>query len=188
MAAPERSRSLVPVLAAFAMVVSLAACSGKEDQGAPCPQARVLGEPSEMTRYRDGPGRDPTDVLFVARMMKVVGECDYPTKGGPIDVDLEVTMDVLRGPAMTDEAAGFRYFVALTEWTEDATGEPVIHSREAFPVETRIPAGHRGLTYRDVLRIKVPRTDARDVRRYVIYLGFELTMEELSRNRERFGY
>jgi hypothetical protein len=55
-------------------------------------------------------------------------------------------------------------------------------------VQTRIPSGRRGLRYSDVLEISIPRPDDRDVQNYVLYLGFELTREELAHNREKFGH
>lgn len=172
----------------FALIV-LSACANKdEDPGVPCPAAKVMAQPSELTRYREGPGRDPIDVLFNARMMQVGGECSYDADGGEIDVELDVTMDVLRGPALNGGTVTYRYFVAVAEWVSKDATEPAVLSRESFPVEVQIPAGRRGLSYRDGLEIKIPRPDNRDVRNYVIYLGFELTRDELRHNREKFGY
>jgi hypothetical protein len=175
-------------LVIFALIV-LGACASDEDEDtAPCPAAKVMAQPSELTRYRDGPGRDPTDVRFEARMMRVHGECGYHADGGEIEVELDVTMDILRGPALEDGKVSYRYFVAVGEWVSAEATEPVVHSRESFAVETVIPAGRRGLSYNDVLEISIPRPDDRDVRNYVIYLGFELTRDELKHNRDRFGY
>ena len=170
-------------------VAILAGCANEEDEdSAPCPAAKVMGEPSELTRYRDGPARDPTDVLFEARMMRVIGECGYDLDGGEIEIELEVTMDILRGPALVDGKVSYRYFVVVAEWVSDEGLEPVVRRRQSFPVETVIPGGRRGLSYRDLLEIEIPRPDDRDVRNYVVYLGFELTKEELMHNKERFGY
>jgi hypothetical protein len=172
----------------IAMAVLSACANDEEDPGVPCPAAKVLAQPSELIRYREGAGRDPTDVRFEARMMRVFGECSYDSDGGEIDVELDVTMDILRGPALADGAVSYRYFVAVAEWVSQDATEPVILSRESLPVETVIPAGRRGLSYKDLLEITIPRPDNRDVRNYVIYIGFELTRDELKHNRERFGY
>lgn len=175
-----------------ALVVALSvlsACANDQgDPGVPCPAAKVLAQPSELTRYREGRGNDPIDVRFDARMMRVVGECSYDPDGGEIGVDLNVTMDITRGPALADGAVSYRYFVAVAEWVSEDATEPVILSRESFPVDTVIPAGRRGLSYKDQLEITIPRPDNRDVRNYVIYIGFELTRDELRHNREKHGY
>lgn len=185
----EAVRWLIRCAAILAVAATAAACSNDEDdEDAPCPAAKVLGEPSELTRFRDGPGRDPTDVLFQARMMRVVGECAYDPDGGEIEIELEVIMDVVRGPVLQDGKVSYRYFVAVAEWTPDGGLEPVVHSREAFQVDTMIPPGRRGLRYQDMLEITIPRPDDRNVQNYVLYLGFELTKDELSHNRDKFGY
>jgi hypothetical protein len=185
----EAIRWLLRWAAIAAVAVLIVGCSNDEDADeAPCPVAKVLGEPSELTRFRDGPGRDPTDVLFEARMMRVIGECTYDPDGGEIEIDLEVVMEVVRGPALADGKVQYRYFVAVAEWVPGGGLEPVVHSREAFAVQARIPSGRRGLRYQDMLEITIPRPDDRNVQNYVLYLGFELTRDELSRNRDRFGY
>ena len=56
--------------------------------------------------------------------------------------------------------------------------------REAFAVEASFAAGKKGLRYRDVLDITIPRPDDRDVRNYVLFLGIELTPEEMAYNRK----
>lgn len=186
---PEALRLLLRWAAIVAVAVVVSGCSNDEnDDDAPCPAAKVLGEPSELTRFRDGPGRDATDVLFEARMMRVIGECTYDPDGGEIEIELEVVMDVVRGPALADGKVNYRYFVAIAEWPPQGGLEPVVHSREAFPVDTKIPSGRRGLRYQDLLEITIPRPDDRNVQNYVLYLGFELTKDELSHNRDRFGY
>lgn len=185
----EALRWLMRRTAIIAIAILVAGCSSDEDEaGAPCPAAKVLGEPSELTRFLDGPGRDPTDILFKARMMRVIGECAYDPDGGEIEIELEVVMEVVRGAALADGKVKYRYFVAVAEWMPDGGLEPVVHSREAFQVETGIPSGLRGLRYQDLLEITIPRPDDRNVRNYVLYLGFELTTDELSHNRGRFSY
>ena len=121
-------------------------------------------------------------------MMRVIGECAYDLDGGEIEVDLNVVMEVVRGAALADGKVSYRYFVAVAEWTPDGGLEPVVHSREAFKVDTEIPSGRRGLRYQDLLEITIPRPDDRNVRNYMLYIGFELTKDELSHNRDKFGY
>ena len=185
----EAVRWLLRLAAVAAIALIMAGCSNDDaEDKVPCPAAKVLGEPSEVTRFRDGPGRDPTDVVFEARMMRVAGECAYDQDGGDVEVTLAVLMDVTRGPALDGGKVNFRYFVAVAEWVQEGDQEPTVLSREAFPVDTMIPAGRRGLRYQDQLEITIPRPDNRDVRNYVLYLGFELTQDELSYNRAKFGY
>jgi len=180
-------RYLLRLFAVVVLAAVVAGCSGDNKDEAPCPSAKVLGEPSELTRFREGPGRDPTDVLYTARMAQVSGECTYDPDGGDIDIELDVAMEVFRGAAPTDSAVDFSYFVAVAEWVEAGASEPVVRSREAFRVQTDIPLGRRGLRYSDLLEITIPRPDNRNVRNFVIYVGFELTREELSYNKRKLG-
>lgn len=166
----------------------VAGCSGDDSADlVPCPAARVLGEPSELTRFRDGPGRDPTDIQFEAKFMQVNGECSYDADGGEIEIELNVVIDVLRGRANADGAASFSYFLAVVERDQQAGSPPAIQGRQEFPVQLSFASTRRNIRYTDVLGIKIPRPDARSVRGYVLYLGFALTPEELDFNRRKLG-
>jgi hypothetical protein len=183
-------RGLALRLAAAGVVASLVVgCSGDDAKDlAPCPVARVMGEPSELTRFRAGPGRDPTDILFEATFLQVAGECSYDADGGDIEIELNVLIDILRGPANQSGEVSFRYFVAVAERGEEIGPQPAVHGRKAFAIEALFPETRRNVRYTDVLEITIPRPDARSVRSYVLYLGFELTPEELAYNRRKLGF
>lgn len=176
-------------LLAAAALLALAACVGGNDSDqAPCPSAKVMGEPSELTRFRDGPGRDPTDILFEAAFSRVAGECSYDADGGDIELELTVIFDLLRGQASSDGAASLSYFVAVAERGKDIGPQPVIHARQAFGIKTAFAETRKSMRYTDVLEITIPRPDARSVRSYVLYLGFELTPAELAYNKRKLGF
>lgn len=169
---------------AAGLLLFVASCGENEEDLAPCPQAKVLSEPSELTRFKEGPGRDLTDVSFKASIVRVVGECGYKKKGGEVDVELTVSIDVTRGPANPEGKVAFSYFVAVSEYLEDGGPAPAVLGREAFTVEASFADGRKGLRYKDVLDITIPRPDARDVRNYVLFLGIELTPEEMAYNKK----
>ena len=180
---------MLRLVAAGLLAALVAGCSGDDAADlAPCPLARVLGEPSELTRFQEGPGRDPTDILFEATFVHVAGECSYDAEGGEIDVELNVVVDVLRGRANRDGAISLRYFVAVAERGEDIGPEPAVHGRKAFDIQASFPETRRNIRYTDVLEITIPRPDARNVGGYVLYLGFELTPGELAYNKRKLGF
>ncbi len=182
-------RLVVRLFAAGIVASLVAGCSGNDAEDlAPCPAARVLGEPSELTRFREGPGRDPTDILFEAAFLQVAGECSYDADGGDIEIELNVLIDILRGQANQNGEVSLRYFVAVAERGEEIGPQPAVHGREAFAIEALFPETRRNIRYTDVLEITIPRPDARSVRSYVLYLGFELTPEELAYNRRKLGF
>lgn len=178
-------RSSSRLVAALLGLIATGCVSGGENT-TPCPTARVLADTSELTRFADGLGRDPTDIAFEASFMKVVGECRYDKDGGKIDVDLTVVLDLREGPSNAGGNAGFSYFVALAHEGPETGSEPAILTRQVIPVEVDFAAGRIGLVYTDNLELAISRGDARDVRNYWLYLGFELTPEELAFNRGKF--
>lgn len=177
----RRARAL---LCAAVGLLAVGGCASDDQDLAPCPSAKVLGEPSQLTRFAEGPGRDAVDIQFEASFTRVAGECSYSKGGGDVDVELTVVIDVARGAAAEAGRVAFRYFVAVTERPGPNGAERSVLARTSFPVEVTLPQGGRGLRYTDVLDISIPRPTGRDVRDYVLYLGFELTAEELSYNRE----
>ena len=171
-------------VAAAGVLLFVASCGNDDEDNAPCPQARVLSEPAELTRFADGAGRDLTDIAFKAYIVRVLGECDYDEDGGEVDAELTVIIDVLRGPANPQGVVAFSYFVAVSEYTEGGGATPAVLGREAFTVKAAFEEGKKGLRYKDVLDIKIPRPDDRDVRNYVLFLGIALTPEEMAYNKK----
>jgi hypothetical protein len=180
---------MIRLVAAGFLGALVAGCGGDDAEDlVPCPSARVMGEPSELTRFREGPGRDPIDILFEAKLLRVAGECSYDAEGGEIEIELNVVVDILRGQANRDGEVSFSYFVAVTERGEDIGPQPAVHGRKAFDVQVSFAETRRNIRYTDLLEITVPRPDARSVRAYVLYLGFELTPEELAYNKQKLGF
>lgn len=180
---------MVRLVAAAVLTALVAGCGGDDPEDfVPCPSTRVMGEPSELTRFQAGPGRDVTDILFEASFVRVGGECSYDLEGGEIQIELNVVIDVLRGRANSGGTASFRYFVAVAERGEDAEAPPAVQGRKALAVEVAFPEARRNVRFTDELEVTIPRPDARSVRSYVLYLGFELTPEELSYNKRKLGF
>ncbi len=164
-----------------------AACSGDEASFTPCPSVRVLDEPSRLTRFRDGAGRDPVDVVFRAEIAGVGGECSYQTDGTEIEVELNVLIDIRSGPAYRDNGATFSYFVAVAERPASGDASPDVLLRESFPVNAGFPSGRKGVRQSDSLDIRIPRPEGRSVRAYVLYVGIELDAAEMQYNRYELG-
>ncbi len=169
--------------ALVAALVLIAACAKDNKDLAPCPEAKVLMEPSSLTRFAPGPGRDPTDILFEASFRRVAGDCGYRAKGGKISIDLTVVIDIERGAGNRDAAAAFRYFVAVAHAAPEKGADPLVIDRRSFPVSVDFTGGLTMLRFTDTLDLAIPRPDDRDVRKYVLLLGMELSEEELRYNK-----
>lgn len=170
-------RSLRIVAAAMAPLV-LASCSLVEQkEPPPCPPIYILGDAGKVTKYRDGPGRDLTDVVAEAEILGFQGGCTYDEQGAV--VDLQVTLGVKRGPGDTSRSVDLSYFVAIPLYF------PSPEAKAVFPVTVTFPEGANYGRYTDEeVTMRVPVKDGDVIQRYEIYLGFQTTQEELERNRQ----
>jgi hypothetical protein len=170
-------RSLVPV-AALALVPVLSSCSVfQKKEPPPCPPVYILGDAGQLTKYREGKGRDLTDVEFEAEINGFQGDCKYDEKGA--QVEIQVSFAVKRGPADADRKADFAYFAAVPLFY------PAADAKAVFPVSVAFPEATNYVRYTDEpLVLRIPVKDADVIQKYEIYLGFQATQEELDRNRQ----
>ncbi|OAN56871.1 hypothetical protein [Magnetospirillum moscoviense] len=170
-------RSLLP-LAALALVPALASCSVfQKKEPPPCPPVYILGDAGTLTKYKDGKGRDLTDVEFEAEINGFQGDCKYDEKGALVEI--QVSFAIKRGPGDTDRKAEFTYFAAVPLFY------PAKDAKAEFPVSVEFPQATNYVRYTDepvVLRIPVKDSDI--IQNYEIYLGFQATQEQLERNRQ----
>jgi hypothetical protein len=169
------SRLLVAVMAA---PFALSACSLLEKkEPPPCPPVYILSDAANITKFRDGPGRDLTDVETEAEVVAYKGSCSYDDKGAK--VDLQVTIEAKRGPANSKGRAQLTYFVAIPHFY------PSPQAKAVFPVQIEFPPGTTQVRYTDEavsMRIPVKTKDLID--KFEIYLGFQTSQEELDMNRK----
>jgi hypothetical protein len=167
--------------AALTLVLLAAACSPLEKKPAPpCPPVYILPDVGRVTKYRAGPGRDYTDVEVQAEIVGYQGECVYKPRGDAwdINIELQVALEVKRGPANTARTSELTYFVALPMFF------PRQEAKAEFPVTVKFPDDVDIVRHIDEsvsLSIPVKTKDLID--KYEIYLGFQTTPEELEYNR-----
>jgi hypothetical protein len=153
----------------------LAACAG-EAETRPCPQAVVLTDASRQVKF-SGPGRDLTDVLFEASIQAGRLVCEYDDN--VLDVDLQVEVVAQRGPANNDRLANINYFVAV------AQNETVL-ARESFDIAIPFPGNRTRVSGLEeigqVITLRANETGGN----YRIYVGLELSPEELEYNRANY--
>jgi hypothetical protein len=171
------NRSLFP-FACAGMAMLLSSCSLMEKkEPPPCPPIYILGDASKLTKYRDGAGRDLTDVEFEAEVQGYSGGCLYDEKGA--EVELQVKFAIKRGPADNDRKVDFSYFAAIPLYY------PSPEAKAEFPVSVTFPEGSNYIRFTDesvVMRIPVKDKDV--IQKYEIYLGFQASADELERNRQ----
>lgn len=170
---------LLPRLAAVSILPTLllAGC-GPSDQFPPiCPSVALLADAADLTQYSPK-GQDLTDLMLDGRITAVPATC---RRGAPgvVSVTLKVSATVTRGPAFTERDVSVPIIVGVTDGGE-------VRDRKAFTL-----AGHYKsnvdtmlLTSQDI-NLDFPVTPQKNAGAYRIYVGFQLTPDELALNRRR---
>lgn len=170
-------KSLWQILVVFVAFGALAACTGQAPQA--CPRASVPADVSTVTKFRDGPGRDLTDVVVEGEIVEIAATCRYDRRG--VDVSLQVAIAGSRGPADRARAASLDYFVALVDPQQNVVAKEIFRVQIAFPDNQ----ARSGLV--DEIEPRIPIADPARASEYQILVGFQLTPEELDWNRRRRG-
>lgn len=174
----RRGPSLVTVLRHFVLIMAglaAASCSNRPDPA--CPSAAILADAANVTKFRDGSGRDLTDVVVEGEIVNIAVGCSYDRRG--VSVDLQVAIAGTRGPADRSRAAEFDYFVAVTD------AERNVLAKEIFRVRVRFADNQTRVGQVEEIEPRIPHTDPAKAARYQILVGFQLTPDEIAWNRKR---
>jgi hypothetical protein len=161
--------------------LSVAGCSifSPDKPGPPCPPILVLKDAAALTRFVPGPGRDITDVSFTGRLSDFRAECKFKKDLSEVEIKMNVVFVLNRGASNKDRKASFEYFVALPLFHPQPQGKKIFTKAGEFQ-------GNRarlGIVEDVTLVIPLARGTKRDD--YKIFLGFQLSEEEIERNRKR---
>lgn len=145
----------------------------------PCPEIRIDSNTSTLTKFKPGEGRDITDVMYQAEIISFEGNCRFDDDG--VEAVMDIEMMVSGGPAVEPESIDLFYFVAIPRFFPEPAGKKI------FSRQYKIPTGgprRERLTESNV-RIFIPLEDKLTAAGYDVYLGFQLTDEQLQYNRQR---
>lgn len=173
----RRSRFAAAITAGLCVVLAGCGIFGGKTAKRQCPPVLLLDHARDLTKFRDGPGRDITDIEFRARIVNFTGGCDYD--GDEVTVNLGVDILVERGTADVADKAAFTYFVAIPVFFPNAAGKRVFEAKAAF--EDR----QRRTVFHDDLRLKIPIARGTPPNTASIYVGLQLSEEQLRYNRAR---
>lgn len=150
----------------------------KREERRPCPPVRLEASTAEMTRFRAGPGRDLTDVVMEAEITGFQGACQYADEGDSVEIELVLGFAASLGPGADSRTQTFRYFVAVPRFFPDPAGKKVFETTLTFPDGIdRVRYGGEELT------ITVPVDPAEGAMAMPVYIGFQLTEEQIEFNR-----
>jgi len=177
LALPRRG---VAVLVLIAAAVALQGCGLIGSPPPPCPRVAIMDQAKTATFFRDGPGRDLTDVTFEALIVDLVGACDYDIDGDDSSVSLEysILFTATRGPAATSNQITVPFFVALADPEGGLVAKQVFEAQLVFPeyavrvqsteeIHQEIPfnQAHHGADYETFVGFQLSRGQLEDLRR-----------------------
>ncbi|NKB22264.1 MAG: hypothetical protein GKS01_17395 [Alphaproteobacteria bacterium] len=134
---------------------------------------------NSVTYFKPGPGRDITDVLGTIAIVDFKGECDYNKKRTKVRITLNVAFDVRRGPADRTKAMNFRYFVAIPKF------HPAPQGKSVFPLQAKFRGNQTRLNLIDEIRLEIPMPPYPKVDEYTVYMGIQLTPQQLKYNQSQ---
>ena len=170
--------STLSVLAAAVTILS--ACEIAKPVEVSCPKVKVLEDVGNITRFRDGPGRDITDIILEAEFQRVAGECEVSDEF--VEVAIYVELTAAQGAALRNPSADASIFMAV------ADPEKRILSRRAMPIKFAFPGNRSRISYIERFLVDIPKTEAQKAENFVVYMGFEMTREELEFNRSEQNF
>ncbi|MBM3558827.1 MAG: hypothetical protein FJX53_02830 [Alphaproteobacteria bacterium] len=169
-------------IAALAALAVAAGCDQTARVPPPCPAIVVVGDTAELTQFRPGPGRDLTDVVAEGRIDRFDGFCETDRNRdgtGEIAVELQLFFVIASGPANTTRFATYEYFVAIADTSER------ILAKQTFSAEVAFEGNRNRLTAFETLVQTIPVTAGQDGGAFTVYVGFQLTPDQLAYNRSK---
>ncbi len=163
----------------------MVACTARDAPVVRCPVTRGLEEAAQLIRFKPGPGRDITDILFEAEFAEISGTCEIDDD--EIEVELKLVILANRGAADTSREASFRFILAVV----DIDRNFIVHEgralRRPFVGQVEFPGNQTRVVYTDEFELTIPKTPAQGADDFLIFISFELTPDELEYNRRRIA-
>jgi hypothetical protein len=175
-------RAFPAVVAASLVLSACSLFSSDKKDAPPCPRVSVLADAARLTRFRQGPGRDVTDVQLQAEFARYTGSCKYDRDDKKMTISLEVAIDAQRGPAAQGRQAELSYFIAIP------TFYPKPEAKVVLPVAITFPDDQDRVRYTDSeIEIVIPIARLADLAQYEVFVGLQLSPDELDYNRRDKG-
>jgi hypothetical protein len=164
------------------LALSLGACGwfggGKSDDSGNvyCPAPLTVADAQRLTRFKDGPGRDPRDIVFEASLAASGTTCEL--NRNQLSVNLIMRIAVNAGPSVGAGATQVPYFVRVIN-----NSGGVIQGQE-FTADFRLTPGNPRGASQEELTLRLPYNQISDLAGYRIAIGLKPTQEELNYNRQ----
>lgn len=163
-------------LAVAALALAGCGSSEKTQQAASyCPQPLTVQDAQRITRFKDGPGRDPRDVMFEAELLNTGTQCKMGRNRLEVDVVMRIAVNA--GPSVAGGVTRVPFFVRVV----DANGTVVVGRDEMADYKLG-PTSPRGVSAEE-MSVELPFSKLTDLGGYRIAVGLKPTQQELEYNR-----
>jgi hypothetical protein len=165
----------------FTALLALSACKIFDKEEPPlCPRVSALADSVAMTKFRPGSGRDAADIGLKVEMTSYHGSCHYNVETKQMNITLQVGIDAERFPAMTGRRADIGYYIAIPAFRPDP------RAKQILPLTLDFSSDSNRLHYVDSeVEIAIPIPDLKDLAKYEVFVGLQLTPDELDYNRQQ---
>jgi hypothetical protein len=186
----QTQTGMIPI--ALSLVVLLSACDlymggiTNTDVKLDCPPVSILPEAASITRYAEGAKRTILDVNFSGQIIGFKGKCFYeldPNTGkGTVEINVITKFRIKRGAADRSQQANFQYFVSIVN------DDGYILEKQIFPYSVKYNKNRTWAKDEDSpVELSMPLRAGKTGQDYTVYVGFQLSQEELEFNRNGGG-
>jgi len=176
------------LLAPVALALSLAACgwfgsssssTSSDSSNVYCPTPLTVQDAQRLTRFKDGPGRDPRDIVYEAALIASGTTCELTRN--QLNVTMLMRISVNAGPSVGTGVTQVPYFVRVI-----SSSGAVVQGQE-FTADFRLSSGSPRSASQEELALRLPYNQISDLAGYRIAVGLKPTQDELNYNRRATG-
>jgi hypothetical protein len=170
------------LVASSLLLFSLAACGTSDSTDSAngplptsCPQVAVI---RDLSVYQYPPAADESNLVISARMGNIKGGCSYDEKGNMIEASFQVAS--IHGANTAGHRARVPFFISVLDASDNVVRKEVYEIPVVFE-------GNSRETYNSVpINPRVALPSGADASQYRVFLGFQLTKEQVDANHRFF--
>ncbi|MGD9639066.1 MAG: hypothetical protein AB7U85_08415 [Alphaproteobacteria bacterium] len=146
----------------------------------PCPGVYLEENTVSGTFFKDEVGKDITDKVLEVEIKGYDGYCTYSKDLKKVEVRINAVFDAVLGGAAKSRKVDFSYFIAVPSFY------PAKEGKQVFNVSLDFPEGVYYLSHLDdEIKITLPVPQDEKDKDLSIFLGLQLTENQLKYNREK---
>ena len=171
--------NLIRIAPLALVTLALTGCGGpsqKEQMAASyCPKPLTVQDAQRITRFKQGSGRDPRDVVFEAQMLGAATSCSMSRNKMEVDVVMRIAVNA--GPSISGGVTRVPFFVRVL-----GPGDTVVQGSDQLADYKISQTSPRGVS-EETMAVTLPFTELRELGGYRIAVGLKPTPQELDYNR-----